>query len=173
MPLTFIDACWMFMETKHWMWAQWGSGWCVSAVVTVGHLHWYRLSWARHAGSCSLLVKIHSYWWWLCWKMVFCTREFALPDSVIALFVSVVVSLEINRRHFFWSYLHICSPRQFLFTKCRPGKPKGWTSMAKVKVLNNIHHSCALRRLSSKNKQLSRALLHSSSLWDHTSRIPK
>ena len=33
-PLTFIDACWKFMETKRWMWAQWGSGWCVSAVVT-------------------------------------------------------------------------------------------------------------------------------------------
>jgi len=26
---------WMFMKTKQWMWAQWGSGWCVSAVVTV------------------------------------------------------------------------------------------------------------------------------------------
>jgi len=34
-PLTFIDAYWMFLETKQWMWAQWGSGWCISAVVTV------------------------------------------------------------------------------------------------------------------------------------------
>ena len=25
---------WMFMETKQWMWAQWGSGWCISAVAT-------------------------------------------------------------------------------------------------------------------------------------------
>ena len=32
--VTFIDTYWKFMETKHWMWAQWGSGWCISAVVT-------------------------------------------------------------------------------------------------------------------------------------------
>ena len=25
-PLTFIDTCWVSMETKQWMWAQWGSG---------------------------------------------------------------------------------------------------------------------------------------------------
>ena len=24
-PLTFIDTWWMFMETKSWMWAQWGA----------------------------------------------------------------------------------------------------------------------------------------------------
>ena len=42
--LTFIDTCWMLMETKQWMLAQWGGGWCVSAVVTatVGDLHWCR-----------------------------------------------------------------------------------------------------------------------------------
>jgi len=34
-PLTFINASWMFLETKQWMWAQWGGGCCVSAVVTV------------------------------------------------------------------------------------------------------------------------------------------
>ena len=36
-PLTFTDACWMFMETKQWMWAQWGGGWYVSAVMILGH----------------------------------------------------------------------------------------------------------------------------------------
>jgi len=35
-PLTFIDTCWTFVEIKQWMWAQWGAGWCVSAVVTSG-----------------------------------------------------------------------------------------------------------------------------------------
>ena len=25
-PLTFIDACWPFMETNKWTWAQWGVG---------------------------------------------------------------------------------------------------------------------------------------------------
>ena len=47
-PVTFIDACWMFTETKQWMLAQWGSGWRVSAVATAtyktshvpdGHAH--------------------------------------------------------------------------------------------------------------------------------------
>ena len=32
--LTFPDTCWTFKETKQWMWAQRGSGWCISAVVT-------------------------------------------------------------------------------------------------------------------------------------------
>ena len=31
--LIFTDSCWIFLETKQWMWAQWGSGWCVSAMV--------------------------------------------------------------------------------------------------------------------------------------------
>ena len=40
LPLAFIDVSWKLMETKQWMWAQWGSGWRVSSVamVTVGHL---------------------------------------------------------------------------------------------------------------------------------------
>ena len=33
-PLAFIEACWMFMEAKQWMWAQRGSGWYISAVTT-------------------------------------------------------------------------------------------------------------------------------------------
>jgi len=41
-PLTFINPCWMFLETIQWMWAQWGGGWCVSAVATAGHLCWCR-----------------------------------------------------------------------------------------------------------------------------------
>ena len=34
-PLTFINTCWTFLETKQSMWAQQGSGWCISAVVTM------------------------------------------------------------------------------------------------------------------------------------------
>jgi hypothetical protein len=34
-PLTFIEACWTFTETKQWMWVQKASGCCVSAVATV------------------------------------------------------------------------------------------------------------------------------------------
>ena len=33
--MTLIDACWMFMETKQWMLAQWGGGWRISAVATM------------------------------------------------------------------------------------------------------------------------------------------
>ena len=55
--------------------------------------------------SCSLLAKMHSKWWWLRWKTVFCSWEFALSICVIVLFVSVVVSMEINRRHYFQSNL--------------------------------------------------------------------
>ena len=59
--LTFINICQMLLETKQWMWAQWGSGWCVSAVATatVCLLHWCRFLWVGHAGFCSSLVKLH------------------------------------------------------------------------------------------------------------------
>ena len=33
-PMTLINTCWTFMESKEWMWAPWGGGWCVSALVT-------------------------------------------------------------------------------------------------------------------------------------------
>ena len=32
--LALINACWMILETKQWMWAKWGGAWCISAVVT-------------------------------------------------------------------------------------------------------------------------------------------
>jgi len=58
-PLTLIDICWMFMETKHWMWALWGAGLCVSAVMTatVDYLHWCRHLQVWLAGSCYLSWK--------------------------------------------------------------------------------------------------------------------
>ena len=62
-------------------------------------------------------------------KQVFCSWEFALSNRVIALFVSVLFSMEINRWHCFWSNLHICGPREFLFTKWSLGKIKGWIPM--------------------------------------------
>jgi len=37
-------------------------GCCISAVVTVGHVCWCRLLRAQHAGSRSLVVKMHSSW---------------------------------------------------------------------------------------------------------------
>jgi len=55
--------------------------------------------------------------------------ENLLYQTVLLCFVSVVVSMEINRRHYFWSSLCVCRARQFLFTQCGPGKPKGWPPM--------------------------------------------
>jgi len=38
--LGFINTCWMLTDSREWVWAQWGSGCCVSPAVTVrvGHL---------------------------------------------------------------------------------------------------------------------------------------
>ena len=57
--------------------------------------------WGQHSGSCSSLIKMHSLWWWLCWKSVLRSWEFALSNTVIMFFVSVLVSMEINRRYYF------------------------------------------------------------------------
>lgn len=51
---------------------------------------------------------------WLCWKTVFCRWECALANSVIVLFVADVISIQINRRHKFWSKL-LFSIRQIVF----------------------------------------------------------
>ena len=56
-PLTFINISWTFAENNQWMWAQWGSGWCVSAVATAVNLHWCRCLWVQHADCCSSLEK--------------------------------------------------------------------------------------------------------------------
>ena len=75
------------------------------------HLRWYRFLRARHPGSCSSLAKVHKQWWRPCRKIVVCRYEFALSDSVIVLFVSVVVSMDINRTHYFRR-----DPRIFIFS---------------------------------------------------------
>ena len=104
-PLTFTNACWVFMETKPWMGIQWGAGWCISAMlaIIVDHLHWFKFLQAHHAGSCSPVAKMYSQWWWLCWKTMFCSWEFTLSNSITVFFASVAISTEINKRHYFWS----------------------------------------------------------------------
>ena len=96
-----------------------------------GHLQW-RFLWVHHADSCSSWVKMQSKGWWLCWKKVCCSWEFVLLISVTVLFVAVIVSMGINRRHYLRSKLHKWHPRQFLFTQCSPGKPKGWTPICYI-----------------------------------------
>ena len=77
--------------------------------------------------ACRLWCKCIANGGGLCWKIWFCSWEFALSNSVILLYVSVVVPMEINRKNYFWS------PRQLFFTQCDPGKPKGWTPMLALK----------------------------------------
>ena len=42
-----------------------------------------------------------------CGKIVVCSCEFALSNNVIVLFVAVVASMEVNRKHYFWNRSHI------------------------------------------------------------------
>ena len=110
-PLTFINVCWTFIETKQWMWAQWGSGWCISAVGQQRErqdtfwnvIHsFHNTKWASQSVYPHKLVNGGD-----CWKPVFSSWEFSLSSSVIVVFASDVASMEINRRHYFQSHLHI------------------------------------------------------------------
>jgi len=91
-PLTFIDACWMLMETKQWMWAQWGSEWCVLVVVSVSErlvtfittvhschtMKWRVAQWADcdqgavYGAECQFQCRK---WWWQCWNIVKCASR--------------------------------------------------------------------------------------------------
>ena len=92
-PLTFINACWIFMETKQWIWAQWGDRWCVSAVETVtwktshvpdGHAWlshhemksmlissptWIRRWWHRNYVQSWISASMHWKQWWHHWNI--------------------------------------------------------------------------------------------------------
>ena len=60
--------------------------------------------------KCSMQARVPHWWKWMtngddCWKILFCGWELLLSNTVILLLVSVVVSVEIMRRHYFWSDL--------------------------------------------------------------------
>ena len=81
----------------------------------------------QHAGSCSTPAKNAELMVVTMWK----NRVSSLTtwsNSVTVLFVSVVISMEISRKHYFQSNIHTCRPRQFLLMQCGPGKLKGWTT---------------------------------------------
>ena len=89
-PLTFIDAFWTFLEAKEWMWAQWR------------HKRWQAVSQtAMHSCHTGKLRVLQS---------LLCSWEFTLSNSVIVLFVSVVVSMEMKRSRYFWSDLLMWVP---------------------------------------------------------------
>ena len=129
-PLTFIGTCWAFLETNQWMWAQWDNETVGGAFqqwrqhcerkanhVPDGHTQLTHYKMKGVSNSWSIWIR---YRWWLCWKIVFCSWEFDLSNSVIVLFGSVIVSMEINRRHYFQSDLCVClaSWTYFLKNEC-------------------------------------------------------
>jgi len=71
-PLAFIDAFWTFLEAKEWMWAQWRHKRWQAMFQTAMH--------SCHAGKLRVLQSL------------LCSWEFTLSNSVIVLFVSVVVA---------------------------------------------------------------------------------
>ena len=48
--------------------------------------------------------------WWLCLKLVSCSWEFALSNTVTVFFKAVAVSRKMSRKHYFWSKLCIYIP---------------------------------------------------------------
>ena len=104
---------WTFMQTKQLMWAQWGGGWFVSALGTVtwktshvpdSHEYFYRHGmkalvhhWQKTIANGGDYVE----------RIVFCSWECTVSNDVNVFFVSVVVNIELNRRHYFWRHLHI------------------------------------------------------------------
>jgi len=72
--------------------------WKTSHVLN-GHADFY---------ECGTQAPVHCWWKYIanggdCWKIVFCSWRFVLSNSDTAWFVSVVVSMEIRRRHYFQS----------------------------------------------------------------------
>jgi len=85
-PLTFINAWWMFMETKQWMWAQGGGEWCVSAVMIV-----IICSAGADCYECSMKALAHP-----CRKCI--APDGDCVEEQCFLSVSLLISMEVNRR---------------------------------------------------------------------------
>ena len=106
-PQTFTDTCWKLMETEQWMWAQWGSGWCVSVVVTAT----VATSTGADCYECSMQALV--YCWQkcianghVCIKKWYFVAENLLYQTVLLCSLYLLkFLLEINRRHYFQSNL--------------------------------------------------------------------
>jgi len=103
-PLTLISACWTSMGTKQWTSTQWGGVW----------QQWWQWQWVTSTGADfyeHTMQALLNYWWKSianggdCIEKQFCRWEIALSSGVIVLFV--VISMEINRKHYFQGDLRI------------------------------------------------------------------
>ena len=99
-------------------WAQRGSVWCVSAVVTATVRDLWGMQYLVHQWQ-KCIANGGS-----CWKIVFPVAENLLYQSLVVLFLCIVVSMEINRRHYFqreiYIYIHICNATSQLIKRKVP-----------------------------------------------------
>ena len=116
--MTFIDACWTFTETKQWILAQWGDGWCVSAVATAtwktSHVPDGPAQLSHHdmkSVSISVIVVIRTNWW-------ITTRELCTELNIgFSALVTMVATLEYRKVCARW--VHECSYRNIKNTVCK------------------------------------------------------
>ena len=93
------DACWMATETKLWLWAPWGSGCSVSALVKIF--------------ECSMQALLHH--WWKCTadggdcaeKECYAAENFLYHIMLSCSLYLLWFKWKIKRRHYFQSYLQI------------------------------------------------------------------
>jgi len=69
------------------------------------YFHWCRFLRVQHAALVHCWWKCITEGSGLCWKIMFSSWESALWNSATVFFVAVVISMEINKRHYFWSDL--------------------------------------------------------------------
>jgi hypothetical protein len=96
--------------------------------------------WKR--GSPRLVQTFTSQWWWLCGTIVFSNRILALSNGIVVHPLSVVISVEIKRRHYFWSSMiikkssqceqcseHLCRGLVIGTRSQKDRHMKGWTNI--------------------------------------------
>ena len=99
--LTFIEMLAEHSWRPNSVCEQWGGGWSVSAAVTTTWKASHVLNGC--AVFCGHSMQALAHGWWKCTancsdcvQKTFCSLEFTLSNNVVMLFVTVVVSMEIN-----------------------------------------------------------------------------
>ena len=87
--LSFINACWTFMETKKWMWAQWDRAFQLWQQQHERQATFWNAVQIFRRAACRLLFYDYV-------EKQLCSWEFVLWNSAIELYASVAVYIEIN-----------------------------------------------------------------------------